>query len=79
MKNPLTSSAEWIEKDLSLSPLGWHHMPAFGSGYREFAAGSLVLGQVPASLPATERKALPVSSFWSTVAHTAPQQETALC
>lgn len=79
MKSQATSSAEWIENDASLSPLGWHHMPAFGSGYREFAAGSLALSPIPAGLPVTESKALPVSSFWSTVAHTAPQQETALC
>ena len=79
MKNHPSSSFESITNDTTLSPLGWNHMPAFGSGYREFAAGSLPLPLASSSSTEKASQTLPLSSFWSTVAHAAPRQAAALC
>ncbi len=78
MKNHPYSSANWTENNAT-TPLGWLHMPAFGSGYREFAASSLPLDLKLTPALGKEAQTLPLSSFWSTVSHTSPRPAAALC
>ena len=60
-----TSSARLLET--APAPLGWQHMPGFGSGYRDFASRSIPWPALPTT-QAPSTSDLPHDNFWSSVA-----------